>query len=114
MRKYFTGWNIFKLCIISFFLFIAFLIIEPIVRYNTSERNDVYVEWTVYTASGPRSYHGTYNMVGDAFVGEWRSDRGTNRVMIRRKNVMEYIGDESICIYCGTNDVDINKIKVIK
>ena len=111
---YFNSWNLLKTCVISVVLLLACLIIVPIVRYNTSDRHDVYIEWTVYTASGPRSYHGTYSMVGDSFGSQCRSERGTNRVFVYRKNVMEYIGDECVCIYCGTNDVDINKIKIVK
>ena len=114
MKKYFTPGNVALTIIIAILLFFTYLITSPFVRYYSSPRHDVYVEWTVYTASGPRNYSGTYNMVGDHFGSMHMSHRGTNKVCIRRTNVHSYIGDESVCIYTGTSDVDVNKIKVIK
>ena len=96
------------------FVFLIWVFGWPIYRYNTSPRHKVLVEWTVYTASGSRSYSRTFSLVGEEFAAYKSSSRGSNTVDIKRTNVNSYIGDEWVCIYNGTSDVDINKIKIVE
>ena len=88
----------------------------PIIRHNYLPENNVYVEWVVYTNSGPVNYHGTYLMTGNKFTTRYTSHRGSNTVCIVNNDPYGncYIGNESTCIYVGTNDVSIRKIEVIK
>jgi len=85
-----------------------------IIRYNLLPEHQVHVEWTVYTASGPMNYQGTYRMKGHNFRSYYSSNRGSNSVCIEDDDSNFCIGDTRICIYVGTNDVHINKIEVVE
>ncbi len=96
-------------------------VIAEIIHYNCEQDSKVYVEWTVYDGFSPRRYSGTYDMKGSEFEIQnyWQSAgkyQGSYRVVrIVDKDVRgSYIGKQSVCIYTGMNDVEVNAIKIIK
>lgn len=100
---------------------IPMFIITELIFYNCEEDSKVYVEWTVYDGYTPRNYSGTYDMKGSEFEVQnyWQSAgkyRGSYRVVrIVDKNAWSsYINKQSVCIYTGMNDVEVNTIKVLK
>ena len=85
-----------------------------IIKYNMLPEHKVYIEWTVYTASGPIDYHGTYDMKGYDFKTQYTSHRGSNTVCVIDDDASFFMGDQSVCIYVGTNDVNVKTIKIVK
>lgn len=101
---------------------IPIFIICELIYYNCEQDSKVYVEWTVYNNNGTcRNYSGTYDMKGSEFEVQnyWQSAgkyRGSYRVVrIVDKNAGgSYINKQSVCIYTGINDVEVNTIKVLE
>ena len=97
------------------------LIVE-VIYYNCEQDSKVYVEWTVYNDNGTcRKYSGAYYMKGTEFgvYSYWQSAgryRGSYRVVniIDKDAWGSYISKQSVCIYTGMNDVEVNTIKVIE
>ena len=85
-----------------------------IIKYNLLPEHQVHIEWTVYTASGPMNYQGTYRMKGHNFRSDYSSHRGSNTVCVEDNDTHFFIGDTRVCIYVGTNDVHINKIEIVE
>ena len=96
--------------------------IGEVIHYNCEQDSKVYVEWTVYNGNGTcRNYSGTYDMKGTEFGVQnyWQSAGrygGSYRVVnIVDKNALgSYINKQSVCIYTGINDVEVNTIKVLE
>lgn len=96
--------------------------ISEVIHYNCEHDSKVYVEWTVYNDNGTcRKYSGTYYMKGIEFGVQnyWQSAGrygGSYRVVnIVDKNALgSYINKQSVCIYTGMNDVEVNTIKVLE
>lgn len=104
-------WSIIAFIIIYFGLTFGGMLLD----YWTDETHMVKIDWTIYTNSGPVHKSGTYEMKGDSFVGSTHSYRGTNTVTVKDEhNWYAYYGKQTVCIYVGTNDVDINSIKIVK
>ena len=97
-------------------------LIAEVIHYNCEQDSKVYVEWTVYNDNGTcRKYSGTYYMKGTEFgvYNYWRSAGrygGSYRVVniIDKDAWGSYISKQSVCIYTGINDVEVNTIKVIE
>ena len=97
------------------------LIIAEVIHYNYEQDSKVYVEWTVYDGISARHYSGTYDMKGIRFsvLNYWRS-AGKYRGSYRDVSIIDndawggYINKQSVCIYQGMNDVEVNTIKVLK
>ena len=97
-------------------------LIAEVIHYNCEQDSKVYVEWTVYSDNGNcRKYSGTYYMKGTEFsvYNYWVSAgryRGSYRVVniIDNDALGSYISKQSVCIYTGMNDVEVNTIKVIE
>ena len=97
-------------------------VISEVIHYNCEQDSKVYVEWTVYNGNGTcRNYSGTYDMKGTEFGVQnyWQSVGrygGSYRVVnIVDKNALgSYINKQSVCIYTGINDVEVNTIKVLE
>ena len=97
-------------------------ITAEVIHYNCEKDSKVYVEWTVYNDNGTcRTYAGTYDMKGTEFGVQnyWQSAGrygGSYRVVnIVDKNALgSYINKQSVCIYTGINDVEVNTIKVLE
>ena len=97
-------------------------IITEVIHYNCEQDSKIYVEWTVYNGNGTcRNYSGTYDMKGTEFSvhNYWQSAgkyRGSYRVVrIVDNNAWgSYINKQSVCIYTGMNDVEVNTIKVLE
>lgn len=96
-------------------------IITEVIHYNCEQDSKIYVKWTVYDGSTPRTYSGTYEMKGTEFGvrNYWRSNgkyRGSHRVVsiIDKDAWGTYINKQSVCIYIGMNDVEVNTIKVLE
>ena len=97
-------------------------VIDEVIHYNCEQDSKVYVEWTVYNGNGTcRNYSGTYDMKGTEFGVQnyWQSAGrygGSYRVVnIVDKNALgSYINKQSVCIYTGINDVEVNTIKVLE
>lgn len=110
--------NYEKFCgitLISLFVGFLFLIfVYPWIQYKNKPTHNVYIEWVVYTASGPINYHGTYKMRGEKFSPSYQSNRGSNTVCVCDKDAIVYVENQSICIYVGTNDVSVKTIKIVK
>lgn len=96
-------------------------IIAEVIHYNCEQDSKVYVEWTVYNGSTPRTYSGIYEMKGTEFgvLNYWRS-AGKYGSSYRIVRIIDkdawglYINKQSVCIYAGMNDVEVKQIKVIK
>lgn len=113
--------RIFVLIIIGIFLFFFGLISAQIIHYKLEPESKVYVEWTVFNGGNSRNYSGTYIIKGtDFYIRDyWQSAGkygGSYRVVcISDKDSWGcFINNQSVCIYTGMNDVQVNKIKVIK
>lgn len=113
--------NLWLVYIVSILSIIPIMIITQVIHYNCEPEHKVYIEWTVYGCSTPRHYHGTYDMVGEEFkiydhfvsAGKYQ---GSYRIVsiVDKNNWGAYIGKQSVCIYVGMNDVEVNKIKIIE
>ena len=96
--------------------------IGEIIHYNCEKDSRVYVEWTVYNGNGTyRNYFGTYDMKGTEFGVQnyWQSAGrygGSYRVVniVDKDALGSYINKQSVCIYTGINDVEVNTIKVLE
>lgn len=111
----------FGLTIFFILSILPLCIIGEVVHYNLEPEHKVYIEWTVYDGSTPRHYKGTYDMVGERFEihNYWQSAgkyNGSYRVVriVDKDNWSGYIGKQSVCIYTGMNDVEVNKIEIIE
>ena len=114
-RKISTGDAILGTIIALFTIGFLWLFPYQAIKYFFLPEHKVYVEWTVYSASGPLEYKGTYEMRGDKFASYRSSDRGSNHVYI--ENIGErsqFMGSQNICIYSGTNEVDVKLIKIVE
>lgn len=112
----------------SFAIFITFiisifpiLIAVEIIHYNLEPKSKIYVEWTVYDGMATRHYSGTYEMKGKEFEIQnyWESAgkyRGSFRVVriVDKDAWYGYINKQSVCIYTGMNDVEVNNIKILE
>ncbi len=94
-------------------------IIAEVIHYNCEPDSKVYVEWTIYDGSATRTYSGTYDMKGSEFEVQnyWQSAgkyQGSYRVVriVDKDTWSSYIARQSVCIYAGMNDVEVNIIKV--
>ena len=109
---------ILKFIVVCFFTFFIGLFIwafpYQFIKYINLPEHKVHVEWTVYSHSGPLKYQGTYKMKGNQFKGKRMSYRGSNEIFVEDDDACYYIGNQRVCIYVGTNDVDINKIEIIE
>lgn len=119
MLDWFDKHSIIAICIIIA-LFIGPLIGE-FVHYKLEDEHQVYVEWTVYRDGYAHDYKDTINIVGDNFrvLSYWRTTkhhRNDHRIVqiVDGNAWHSYIGKQSVCIYTGTNDVDVRTIKIIK
>jgi hypothetical protein len=113
--------HLFGIIMVILISIIPIVIIAEVIHYNCEPESKVYVEWTVYDSFSPRRYSGTYDLKGSEFEVQnyWQSAgkyRGSYRVVrITDKNAGgSYIGRQSVCIYTGVNDVEVNTIKIIK
>ena len=96
--------------------------IGEVIHYNCEQDSKVYVEWTVYNGNGTcRNYSGTYDMKGTEFGVQnyWQSAGrygGSYRVVniVDKDALGSYINKQSVCIYTGINDVEVNTIKVLE
>ena len=112
----------FAIIITALISVIPLWIIGEVIHYNCEQDSKVYVEWTVYNNNGTcRTYSGTYDMKGTEFDVQnyWQSAGrygGSYRVVnIVDKNALgSYINKQSVCIYTGMNDVEVNTIKVLE
>lgn len=112
----------FAIIITALLSVIPLWIIGEVIHYNCEQDSKVYVEWTVYNNNGTcRTYSGTYDMKGIEFGVQnyWQSTGrygGSYRVVnIVDKNTLgSYINKQSVCIYTGMNDVEVNTIKVLE
>lgn len=112
----------FAIIITALLSVIPLWIIGEVIHYNCEQDSKVYVEWTVYNNNGTcRTYSGTYDMKGTEFGVQnyWQSAGrygGSYRVVnIVDKNTLgSYINKQSVCIYTGMNDVEVNTIKVLE
>lgn len=96
-------------------------IVAGIIHYNLEPRHKIYVEWTVYDGPSERTFHGTYDIVGDRYgiLNTWHSTGkhgGSYRAVsiIDKDNWGAYISKQSVCIYTGLNDVKVNKIEIVE
>ena len=97
-------------------------IIGEVIHYNCEKDSKVYVEWTVYNGNGTcRNYSGTYDMKGTEFgVQNYWQGTGRHGGSYRVVNIVDkdtwgsYINKQSVCIYTGINDVEVNTIKVLE
>ena len=96
-------------------------IIAEVIHYNCEKDSKVYVEWTVYDGISTRHYSDTYDMKGTEFDVQnyWRRAGkygGSYRVVsiIDKDAWGSYINNQSVCIYTGMNDVEVNTIKVLE
>ena len=114
--------HLFSVIMTILFLIIPIWIIAEVIHYNCEKDSKVYVEWTVYNGNGTsRNYSGTYDMKGTEFSihNYWQSAgkyRGSYRVVsiIDKDAWGSYINKQSVCIYTGINDVEVNTIKVLE
>jgi len=111
----------FNIIIVFLFSIIPLWIIAEVIHYNSEPDNKVYVEWTVYDGSKPRTYSGTYDMKGSEFEVQnyWKSSgkyQGSYRVVriVDKDSWGSYISSQGVCIYTGMNDVEVKKIKIIE
>jgi len=96
-------------------------IIAEVIHYNCEKDSKVYVEWTVYDGISTRHYSDTYDMKGTEFSvrNYWRS-AGKYHGSYRDVSIIDndawgfYINKQSVCIYTGMNDVEVNTIKVLE
>lgn len=84
------------------------------IRYSMLPEHKVRIEWTVYTNSGPIDYAGTYTMKGNKFRTMYTSHRGSNTVQVVDAEAITFIEKECVCIYVGTNDVNIKKVEIVE
>lgn len=114
-RKISTGDAILGTIIALFVIGFLWLFPYQAIKYFFLPEHKVYVEWTVYSASGPLEYKGTYEMRGDTFGSSRTSSRGSNYVDIEnRGDCSLFVGNQRVCIYSGTNEVDVNLIKIVE
>lgn len=114
--------HLFSVIMTILFSIIPIWIIAEVIHYNYEKDSKVYVEWTVYNSNGTsRNYSGTYDMKGTEFSihNYWQSAgkyRGSYRVVsiIDKDAWGSYINKQSVCIYTGINDVEVNTIKVLE
>ena len=114
-RKISTGDAILGTIIALFVIGFLWLFPYQAIKYFFLPEHKVYVEWTVYSAAGALDYKGTYDIRGDKFASSRSSSRGSNYVYI--ENTGDYslfVGDQRICIYSGTNEVDVKLIKIVE
>lgn len=116
IKEHWFGISIFLLLLVF-----PTLIITDVVHYNLEHKRKIYVEWTVYDGLNSRHYKGTYDIVGDNFGvrNYWTSAgkySGSYRVVsiVDGNAWMGYFEKQSVCIYTGLNDVEVNKIKIIE
>ena len=111
----------FDIIITALLSIIPIWIIGEVIHYNCEQDSKVYVEWTVYNSNGTcRTYSGTYNMKGTEFgVKNYWQSAGRYGGSYRVVNIVDkdtwgsYINKQSVCIYTGINDVEVNTIKVL-
>ena len=112
----------FAIIITALLSVIPLWIIGEVIHYNCEQDSKVYVEWTVYNNNGTcRTYSGTYDMKGTEFGVQnyWQSAGrygGSYRVVnvVDKDALGSYINKQSVCIYTGMNDVEVNTIKVLE
>lgn len=110
------GDKLCKIFGISVLIAVVWIISYPFYRYFSSEDNKVYVEWVVYTSSGPINHNGTYMMRGNSFREMSYSDRnGVHCKIVRDDCILpiSFIKNESLNIYSGFSDCDILKFCIV-
>lgn len=109
-------------------IFIVFIIsilpitmVIEVIHYNSEPQSKVYVEWTVYDGIATRHYSGTYEMKGKEFeIQNYWESAGKYRGSFRVVRIVDkdawggYINKQSVCIYTGMNDVEVNIVKVLE
>lgn len=112
----------FAIIITALLSIIPIWLIVEVIHYNCEQDSKVYVEWTVHNNNGTcRKYSGTYDMKGTEFGVQnyWQSAGrygGSYRVVniVDKDALGSYISKQSVCIYTGINDVEVNTIKVLE
>lgn len=113
-------WKIFFILCVLLILAIPSWIIAEIIHYNLEPRHRIGVTYTIYDNGTVRKRYGVFTIAGDKYevLNYWRSrkhSKGHRVVSIVDANHWgAYISQQSVCIYTGLGDVEVNEIKIVE
>lgn len=102
---------------IAVLLFFFFDIVKEFCNYFTEPKQKVRIEYTIYTAAGARQRSGVYLCSGKSFATYVASSKGSTHFYIFKKFDgfhLFTIQEQSVCVYEGTADIELNKLEIIK